>query len=583
MKKMFNNLKISTKLLSLVIFLAIVIGSVGFLGLYNMNKINSNATLLHDYNLVSIEQVNTLRQNYSDIRTALIKMVYKERKDKGEDEEIVTEIEGLTKKNEKLFATIKSTNEKMRVDKSQVDQEKDKVLLDKIESSSKGYLASGKKATDFGLAKDFKSAAGQLSGASKDRAALFEGIDGLNASSVKEANSFYSDNNITFNGSKMIIIIITVLGFVFSIILGLFIALAISRQLKKVVNFAGDMGNGDLNKDIDIDSKDEIGDLARALNKAKDNMKLLISEIINSSSDISAASEELSATSEEVSSKMDIVNESTDHITIGIQDLSTTTQEVSASTKEIENTTMALINKANESFKSAVEIKKRAAEIKVKATQNIEQGNEIYEKNRINILKAIDDGKVVKDITVMADSIGAIAEQTNLLALNAAIEAARAGEMGKGFAVVADEVRSLAEQSSVAVENIQSMVNKIEVAFNNLSRSGQEVLEYLETGVKPSYQLLMTTGVQYDQDADFINNMASEIASTSKQMKEVIDKVTYEIGNLSATTDKSAASTEDISNSINEITIAIGEVASSAQSQAETSQKLIDVTNKFNV
>ncbi|MBU3161025.1 methyl-accepting chemotaxis protein [Clostridium frigoris] len=583
MKKLVNNLKMSTRLVSLVVFLAIFIGIVGYIGLYNMNKINSNASLLHDYNLVNIEQVNTLRQNYSDIRTALIKMVYKERKDKGEDEEVVTEIEDLTKKNEKLFAIIKSTNEKMRIDKSQADQEKDKILLDKIESSSKGYLASGKKATDFGVAKDFKSAAAQLSGASKDRAALFEGIDGLNASSIKEADSFYSANNITFEGSKMLIISITILGFVCSIILGLFIALAISRQLKKVVSFAGNMGNGDLTKEIDIDSKDEIGDLARALNKAKDNMKSLISEIINSSSDISASSEELSATSEEVSSKMDVVNESTDHITTGIQDLSATTQEVSASTKEIENTTMKLINKANDSFKSALEIKKRAAEIKVKATQNIEKGNEIYEKNRINILKAIDDGKVVKDITVMADSIGSIADQTNLLALNAAIEAARAGEMGKGFAVVADEVRSLAEQSSVAVENIQNMVNKIEMAFNNLSKSGQEVLEYLETGVKPSYQLLMTTGIQYDQDADFVNNMASEIASTSKQMKEVIDKVTYAIESLSVTTDKSADNTEDISNSINEITIAIGEVASSAQSQAETSQKLIDITNKFNI
>lgn len=583
MKRMYNNLKMSTRLLSLAIFLAIFIGAVGYIGVYNMDKINSKATLLHDYNLVTIEQVNTFRQNYSDIRTALIKMVYKERKDKGEDEEVVTEIADLTKKNEVLFVKIKDTNEKMSGSKSKADQEKDKIILEKIEDSSNRYLATGKKAVDFGVAKNFKSAAVQLSGASKDRASLFEGIDELNAGSVKEADSFYSVNNITFKGSRMLIIAITILGFVCSIILGLFIALAISRQLKKVVGFAGDLGNGDLTKNIDIDSKDEIGDLAKALNRAKDNMKSLISEIIISSSDISAASEELSATSEEASSKMDIVNESTEHITNGIQDLSATTQEVSASTQEIENTTVALINKANDSFKSAVEIKKRAVEIKVKATQNIEQGNAIYEKNRTNILKAIDDGKVVKDITIMADSIGAIADQTNLLALNAAIEAARAGEMGKGFAVVADEVRSLAEQSSQAVANIQSMVNKIEEAFNNLSKSGQEVLDYLETGVKPSYQLLMTTGVQYEQDAEFVNNMASDIASTSKQMKEVIDKVTRAIDNLSATTGKSATNTEDISNSINEITIAIGEVASSAQSQAETSQKLIDVTNRFNI
>lgn len=581
MIKLFKNLKISIKLVSIVIFLAIFIAIVGFIGMNDMNKINSNAKILYDYNLKSTQEINALRQNYSDIRAALIKMAYKERKEPGENEEITVEMDTLTKENRELFAKVKATNEMMRVYKSKEEVEEDKKILDKIDNASKEYLAAGKKVVEFGASGDYQSAISQISGASKARASLFEGLDELTARGIKEAESIYVSNNTTYNNSKFMILAITILGSTCALILGLLVALSISKELKKVVRFAGELGNGDLTKDIDIDSKDELGDIAIALNRAKENMKLLISEIINGASDVSAISEELSATSEEVSSKMDMANEATKQITEGIKDLSATTEEVSASTEEIGNTTTDLTNKANDSFKSAIEIKKRAADIKAKAIKNIEQGNTVYEKTRSNILKAIEDGKVVKDVTIMADSIGSIAEQTNLLALNAAIEAARAGEMGKGFAVVADEVRSLAEQASEAVANIQSMVNKVEEAFSNLSNSGEEVLEYLETGVKPSYQLLMSTGIQYEQDAEFVNNMAGDIAASSKQMKEVIDQVASAIENLSATTVQSSSSSENILSSINEITYAITEVAKASQTQAETSQKLTNVTNKF--
>ena len=146
----------------------------------------------------------------------------------------------------------------------------------------------------------------------------------------------------------------------------------------------------------------------------------------------------------------------------------------------------------------------------------------------------MEQGQVVDEVKVMADSIGNIASQTNLLALNAAIEAARVGESGKGFAVVADEVRKLAEQSSEAVNNIHNVVDKVEKAFENLSMGANEVLGFISNEMQPSYQLLMSTGEQYSKDAEFINKMADEILSAVKTMNESIEQVSGSIQNVSA-------------------------------------------------
>ena len=573
MLRWFNNLKMIIKLISLFIFLAIFIGIVGSIGIYNMDKINSNGQLVHDVNLKSVEELNAIEQNYLTIRATLLKLTYKEKIEKSELEGLVKDVRDSSKKANDLLAKYKND----------FYSDKEKSTLDEIEKISKQYLDIGEKVSNSAIAGDYVSAQKQLSGMTATRVALFESLDKIIDINVKAADATSENNIIAYHGSKNIIIAITIIGFIIALTLGFFMSIVTSRALKKIVEFSRALGEGDLTKNVDINSKDEIGEVASALNKAKDNMKALIIEIINSASDISASSEELSATSEEVSSQMELVNGSTEQIAKGIQDLSATTQEVSASAEEIGNTTDELTNKAKSSFNSVAEIKKRAIEIKEKATKNIEHGNIIYEENRRNILKAIEDGKVVQGVKLMADSIGDIAEQTNLLALNAAIEAARAGDMGKGFAVVAEEVRGLAEQSSQAVSNIQSMVHKVEEAFDNLSKSGQEVLEYLESSVKPSYELLKDTGVQYEKDAEFVNNMASDIANSSEQMNEVINQINYALETLSSTAVESANNSESILASINETTHAVAEVAKSSQIQAETSQVLTELAQKFKV
>ncbi|OPJ65874.1 methyl-accepting chemotaxis protein [Clostridium chromiireducens] len=573
MFKLINNLRIASKLVLLFIFVSIFTGVVGFVGIYNMDKLNKNTKLMYEYNFKSIQTLDEIKQNYLSIRGNLTTLAYNEDMDVSQKNNIAKEVQTLLNNNEKLMETY--NNELLA--------EHEKNTFVKIENSAKEYSDIAKKIYTFALDGNNKSSIGEISNGTAVRENLFKSLDEIISMNINEASTNSENNILTYNSSKITVIAITIFIFIVAIIIGMLFSVSISKELRKIVNFSKALGEGDLTKEIDIKNNDEIGEVASALNKSKDNIKVLISQMIGSSGDISAASEELSATAEEVSSKMQMVNDSTEQITKGAQDLSATTEEVSASAEEIANATSELNNKANKSFESAKEIKKRAEEIKGQAIQNIENGNKIYEENKINILKAIEEGKIVQDVKVMAESIGEIASQTNLLALNAAIEAARAGEMGKGFAVVADEVRSLAEQSAEAVSSIQGMVHKVQNAFDNLSKSGQEVLDYLENDVKPSYELLKNTGIQYEKDAELVNDIASDIASSSEQMKEVINQINFALESLSSTAVESATSSEDILVSINEVTLAIAEVAKSSQSQAETAETLGELSQKFSI
>lgn len=568
----YKNLKIAQKLISAFILIALLICLIGIIGLRNMSSINSNAITMHDYNLASINSLNTIKENYADIRTDLLKLIYQKNQN-NQDSDLKNEIKELSNTNNNLINTYESS----------LLSKSEEATFSELKQNKDSYMSSITSIIKLIDENNYETAEANLNKTTEIRKSLFANMDSLIQNNEAQSDDSYNKNNSTYKSSFFTASAIIIIGLILAIAFGLIISKMISKQIHKVLLFAEALGHGDLTKSIDVDSKDEIGQLSLDLNNAKENIQNLIMEIMNSSSDISATSEELSATTEEISSKMELVNESTEQISKGVQDLSATTEEVTASTEEISATTNLLAKESDNALTSIIEIKNRAINIKAEASRNMEKSNIIYDENKTNILNAIEDSKVVAEVKIMADSIGSIANQTNLLALNAAIEAARAGEQGKGFAVVAEEVRKLAEQSSQAVINIQNMVSKVQAAFESLSKSGQDVLQFMSNNVMPDYELLMNTGIQYEKDSEYINDVINKFVSSSKQIDTVVMQVSSAIQNVSAVAQESANGTEEILSSVNDVTFAISDVAKSSQSQAELSQKLSEMIQKFKI
>lgn len=566
-----NNGSIKTKLIAGFLIISIFVGAVGLLGTSNMKKINKTAELMYDNNLKSIDDLHIIKENMLNIIVTLQHLA--QENDRDRMKELAQDITDATESNQQIMQRFEgrglSSEEREMWEGFKQNTEHYKGRLNRI----LGVIGYNTEATATSI-KSLDEFTNQM----------FEKLDGLIFSNQEAAKRQAEGNNKSYKIAATTMNIILIGSFVVAIGLGMFLSIGISKGIKKGLEFAEALGNGDLRFQlIESKSNDELGRLTKALKEAQEKIKTTIVEISSESAGVSASSEELSATIEEINSTFETISNNTLEIIDDIQEINAATEELTATIQEVNSGVTQLASSSSDGNDESAKIKERAEKIKVQGQESKTVADSLLKEKREAILNAIEEGKVVNEISVIAESIASIASQTNLLALNAAIEAARAGDAGRGFAVVADEIRKLAEQSNAYVVEIQKVVGDVESAFNNLSNNSRDTLEFINDNVRKDYDLLIDTGINYEKDAVFVNGLSQETAAMAEELNASTEEIASVIQNVANNMNHASLNSEQIMSGMKETLSALEQVASAADHQAAIAEKLNNLIHLFKI
>ncbi|WP_026888892.1 methyl-accepting chemotaxis protein [Clostridium beijerinckii] len=569
---MIKNLSIKTKLLIGFMSMVILIGITGFFGKFGLSNTESSIEQIYSDDLKSIDEIHSVKENFL-IEIKIVNDVVLEQ----DNSKVQTALQQLDQIKTKNSAVVEAFgNSSMSNDEKKEFDDLNSILGDKF-ATEKDNLFELLKNGNYSEAKI------KLSEINQTTEIISKHLDNLVEINQKQADEAYSSAKENYRITTHRMHAILIVGIILAIAIGTGLSIYISMMIKKGLLFAEALGNGDLTYSIESKNNDELGLLIRALNNAKEKIKSVIENIVIQAQGVTASSEELSATLEELSSNFESIDKNTSGIVENIQGINSITEELSSTMEEVNSGITQLASNSTESSHQSIEIKERATEVKETGINSMKATDELYEEKQNNILNAIEQGKVVSEIGIIAQSIASIAEQTNLLALNANIEAARAGEQGKGFAVVANEVRILAEQSADYVKNIQNVVSNVQAAFNNLSGNSKDVLNFVNENVKNDYDLLIETGNKYENDAAYISDLSQNIASMSQELNASTEEISAVVQTIAENMKDTKNSSEEIKAGIDETNKAIEQVARVAQHQAETAEKLTESVLNFKI
>ena len=316
-------------------------------------------------------------------------------------------------------------------------------------------------------------------------------------------------------------------------------------------------------------------------NQMAANLGKTLEEIARHSEESSSIANNLLDQSQNIVAGMEENTAATNQIATGMQEISSTAQEIIAAAEEIASMLNDLTQKSAEGNQQAQDIEKRALTIQAEADKAKNHTLGIYQDIQARVQQAMEEARVVEQISGLAQKIAAIADQTNLLALNAAIEAARAGEHGRGFAVVAEEVRKLAEDASSTVESIQSLTHQVRAALDNLLENTSSMLEFINKDIVNDYNTMAQIGVQYREDSNRFYRLTSLFNEQIGRISASMMQINHALESATGIIQESAAGAQDIARASEAATRAAESISNACQQMAEDIQKLELLATEF--
>jgi methyl-accepting chemotaxis protein len=509
-------------------------------------------------------------------------------------------LSGDTREVDRMNEGLRILNEKLEQGKSLANSDQEKTALSKVQQLEQSWgkefgqpLIDKRKDVDSGNA---TVAELQIYYLQKDASSWVKNsTDALDVADVEnrklvEARRKYDETAAT--ATIVVSLLSTLLALGLGSVIAYRTAKGITRPLNNLMNVARQIGNtGDLEHSIDVNSSDEIGELARsfarmviylkemasvsesiaggdltvevkprsnndtlgnAFARMVEGLAGLVRSVRDASSQVASASGQVAGASDDsakiglqASSAIDEVTSTMHEMSVNVQNMVKSTQVQASSVSE----TSASIDQMVASIQRVADTAKVLLDISNRSREEVHSGITTMEKatdglTRINTT-INSSGEIIGALGQRADDIGKIieviddlAEQTNLLALNAAIEAARAGEHGLGFAVVADEVRKLAEKSAQSTKEISELIQSIQKearkAVENMDRSTSIVNEGLELGGELNSALrkisnVVTEVYKFAQEIGAATNEQSHGSSQIARATTRLNEITHEI------------------------------------------------------
>lgn len=378
----------------------------------------------------------------------------------------------------------------------------------------------------------------------------------------------------------------SLIAFIALVIAGFITVLLVRNKTKpisEIIAHAKTIANGDLsNEDLPINSQDEVGQLATAMNHMQHNLRSIIGNLVEAAHTTNNFSEELMQSADDVKLSSDQIAVTMNEIAEGSESQSNSISDL-AETMELFTTRVEHINKGGSELQnhsdSVLTMTERGTKLMTESTEQMQKIDKVFQ-NAVTNMNRLNESS--QQIEALVTVILGISEQTNLLALNASIEAARAGEHGRGFAIVANEVRILAEEVANSITDITDIVNNIRTDSVSTSESLRAGYREVSHGTSQ----IEATGEMFGEISESVTYMIDNIQTITENVNEISDS-SYEmnttIHEIASISEQSVAGIEQTTASSHETSHAMEEVAASATNLTKLADELNGLINQFSL